>query len=33
MERLAEISELAGRAANYAHLRFAADTEAPATAP
>ncbi len=30
MERLAEISELAGRAANYAHLRFAADTEAPA---
>ncbi|MGH2924084.1 MAG: M3 family oligoendopeptidase [Solirubrobacterales bacterium] len=30
MNRLAEISELAGRAANYAHLRFAADTEAPA---
>ena len=30
MERLAEISELAGRAANYAHLRFAADTESPA---
>ena len=30
MERLAEISELAGRAANYAHLRFAADTEDPA---
>jgi oligoendopeptidase F len=30
MKRLAEISELAGRAANFAHLRFAADTEAPA---
>src|SRR4029079_2714 len=30
MERIAEISELAGRAANYAHLRFAADTEDPA---
>ena len=30
MERLARISELAGRAANYAHLRFAADTEDPA---
>jgi oligoendopeptidase F len=30
MERVAEISELAGRAANYAHLRFAADTEDPA---
>ena len=30
MEQLAEISELAGRAASYAHLRFAADTEAPA---
>ena len=30
MERLAEISELAGRALNYAHLRFAADTEDPA---
>ena len=30
MKRLAEISELAGRAANYAHLRFAADTEDPA---
>ena len=30
MEHLAEISELAGRAANYAHLRFAADTEDPA---
>ena len=29
MERLAEISELAGRAANFAHLRFAADTENP----
>ena len=27
MKKLAEISELAGRAANYAHLRFAADTE------
>ncbi|HEX2359378.1 MAG TPA: M3 family oligoendopeptidase [Solirubrobacterales bacterium] len=30
MEALAEISELAGRAANYAHLRFSADTEDPA---
>jgi oligoendopeptidase F len=30
MERLAEISEIAGRAANFAHLRFAADTESPA---
>jgi len=30
MERLARISELAGRALNYAHLRFAADTEDPA---
>jgi oligoendopeptidase F len=30
MEALAEISELAGRAANFAHLRFAADTEDPA---
>jgi len=30
MRRLAEISELAGRAASYAHLRFAADTEDPA---
>jgi len=30
MEQLAEISELAGRAANFAHLRFAADTEDPA---
>jgi oligoendopeptidase F len=30
MRRLAEISELAGRAANFAHLRFAADTEEPA---
>src|SRR5690242_8688127 len=30
MKKLAEISELAGRAANYAHLRFAADTEDPA---
>ncbi len=30
MERLAAISELAGRALNYAHLRFAADTEDPA---
>jgi oligoendopeptidase F len=29
MEQLAEISELAGRAASYAHLRFAADTETP----
>ena len=31
MTRLAEIIELAGRAANFAHLRFAADTEDPAT--
>ncbi len=31
MKSLAEISELAGRAANFAHLRFAADTEDPAT--
>jgi oligoendopeptidase F len=30
MEELAGISELAGRAANFAHLRFAADTEDPA---
>src|SRR4051795_2476513 len=30
MKLLAEISELAGRAANFAHLRFAADTEDPA---
>ena len=30
MERLARISELVGRALNYAHLRFAADTEDPA---
>ena len=30
MQRLARISELAGRALNYAHLRFAADTEDPA---
>src|SRR5690242_13207903 len=30
MTRLAAISELAGRAASYAHLRFAADTENPA---
>ncbi|HEX6585212.1 MAG TPA: M3 family oligoendopeptidase [Solirubrobacterales bacterium] len=30
MKRLAELSELAGRAANFAHLRFAADTENPA---
>jgi oligoendopeptidase F len=29
MKQLAEISELAGRAANFAHLRFAADTENP----
>ncbi len=29
MERLAEISDLAGRALNYAHLRFAADTADP----
>jgi oligoendopeptidase F len=29
MEELARISDLAGRAANYAHLRFAADTESP----
>src|SRR6266545_4139966 len=31
MNRLAEILDLAGRAANFAHLRFAADTEDPAT--
>jgi len=30
MERLARISDLAGRALNYAHLRFAGDTEEPA---
>ena len=30
MTRLAEISELAGRAGSFAHLRFAADTEEPA---
>ena len=30
MQRLARISDLAGRALNYAHLRFAADTEDPA---
>src|SRR5262245_36217426 len=30
MKRLAEIYELSGRAANFAHLRFAADTEDPA---
>ncbi|MDP9188373.1 MAG: oligoendopeptidase, partial [Actinomycetota bacterium] len=30
MEEIAELSELAGRAANFAHLRFAADTEDPA---
>src|SRR3954451_4480057 len=30
MKQLAAISELAGRAANFAHLRFAADTEDPA---
>ena len=30
MEQIAEISEVAGRAANFAHLRFAADTEDPA---
>jgi oligoendopeptidase F len=29
MEKLAEISDLAGRALNYAHLRFAADTADP----
>jgi len=29
MERLADISDLAGRALNYAHLRFAADTADP----
>ncbi|MEO7198463.1 MAG: M3 family oligoendopeptidase, partial [Solirubrobacterales bacterium] len=29
MEQLARISELAGRALNYAHLRFAADTADP----
>jgi oligoendopeptidase F len=30
MRRLADISDLAGRALNYAHLRFAADTADPA---
>src|SRR3954471_3813319 len=30
MKKLAEISELAGRAGSFAHLRFAADTENPA---
>ena len=30
MEAIAEISELAGRAANFAHLRFSANTEEPA---
>jgi oligoendopeptidase F len=30
MRRLERITELAGRAVNYAHLRFAADTEDPA---
>ena len=30
MELIAELSELAGRAANFAHLRFAADTDDPA---
>jgi oligoendopeptidase F len=30
MKRLARISDLAGRALNFAHLRFAADTEDPA---
>ena len=30
MKRLAEISDLGGRALNYAHLRFAADTADPA---
>jgi oligoendopeptidase F len=30
MEQLAELSELIGRAANFAHLRFAADTADPA---
>ena len=30
MNRLARISDLAGRALNFAHLRFAADTEDPA---
>ncbi|MFN8150781.1 MAG: M3 family oligoendopeptidase [Solirubrobacterales bacterium] len=30
MERLARISELAGRALNFAHLKFAADTADPA---
>lgn len=30
MQTLAEISDRAGRALNYAHLRFAADTEDPA---
>ncbi len=29
MERLADLSDLIGRAANYAHLRFAADTADP----
>ncbi len=30
MEQISDISELAGRAANFAHLRFAADTDDPA---
>src|SRR4051794_2385823 len=30
MKRLAEVSELVGRAGSFAHLRFAADTEDPA---
>src|SRR3954454_12307097 len=30
MKRLAEVSELVGRAGSFAHLRFAADTENPA---
>ena len=30
MDQIAELSDLAGRAANFAHLRFAADTEDPA---
>ena len=30
MEELAAIGDLAGRAANYAHLRFSGDTEDPA---
>jgi oligoendopeptidase F len=30
MEKLADLSDLIGRAANYAHLRFAADTADPA---